>query len=317
MRTLSALPALFIAGPITVAALLGAPHDIDSRQTKGAAAKSAEPVVTPVAGPSWLNQLKLTYRDTSLGRGAGRYGPAPTEPPSPARDPIASFVAGGSSVLTGLDLYRLNCQACHRAEGTGAPTEIKSILDLVQGSSFEFVRKQLQQEGVAASPATIRSEVSAARKELYRRIREGGQRMPPLAHLQEPDINLLYTYLSELAGTGDSKKQSGRTVSWPRLGELVVKGTCHICHDATGPRPTHDAMLREGVIAPLNILLADNGQMDFIRKARSGAPAFAGRPLFHYRGRMPVFYYLRDAELGAAYDFLVNYPPQAAATRHP
>jgi mono/diheme cytochrome c family protein len=316
MRTLSALPALFLAG-IPVAALLGAPNGIDSGQARGSAAKPAEPVVTPVAGPSWLNHLKLTYRDTSLGRGAGRYGPAPTEPPSAAPDPISSFVAGGSTVLTGLDLYRLNCQACHRAEGTGAPAEIKSVLELVQGSSFEFVRKHLQQQGVAASAATVQSKASAARKELYRRIREGGQRMPPLAHLQDADINLLYTYLSELAGTVDSKAQSGRTVSWPRLGEHVVKGTCHICHDATGPRPTHDAMLMEGVIAPLTVLLADNGQMDFIRKARSGAPAFAGRPLFHYRGRMPVFYYLRDAELGAAYDFLVKYPPQAAATKRP
>jgi len=220
-------------------------------------------------------------------------------------------------VLTGRDLYRLNCQACHRAEGTGSPAEIKSVLDLVQGSSFEFVRKHLQQEGVAASAATIRSQVSAARKELYRRIREGGQRMPPLAHLQEADINLLYTYLSELAGTVDSKAPSGRTVSWPRLGEHVVKGTCHICHDATGPRPTPDAMLREGAIPPLTALRADNGQIDFIRKARSGAPAFEGHPLLHYRGRMPVFYYVRDAELAAAYDFLVNYPPQAAPTRRP
>ena len=273
--------------------------------------------MTPVAGPSWLNHLKLTYRDSSLGRGAGRYGPSPTEPPAAARDPVSSFVAGGSTVLTGRDLYRLNCQACHRAEGTGSPTEIKSVLDLVQGSSFEFVRKHLQQEGVAASAATIRSQVSAARKELYRRIREGGQRMPPLAHLQEADIDLLYTYLSELAGTVDSKGPSGRTVSWPRLGEQVVKGTCHICHDATGPRPTHDAMLREGAIPPLTALRADNAQIEFIRKARSGAPAFEGHPLFYYRGRMPVFYYMRDAELAAAYDFLANYPPQAAPTRRP
>jgi mono/diheme cytochrome c family protein len=215
--------------------------------------------------------------------------------------------------LTGLDLYRLNCQACHRAEGTGSPPEIKSILDLVQGSSFEFVRRQLQLEGAATSAATIRTQASAARKELYRRIREGGQRMPPLAHLQTADIDLLYDYLRELAGTPHSREHARRTVSWRRLGEHVVKGTCHICHDATGPRPTPDAMLLQGVIPPLSVLLTDNGQFDFIRKARSGAPVFAGRPLFHYRGRMPVFYYLRDEELGAAYDFLVAYPPQAVA----
>jgi mono/diheme cytochrome c family protein len=317
MRTLSALSALFVAGSIAGAGLLGADNAVDSGQARGSAAKSAEPVVTPVAGPSWLKYLNLTYRDSSLGRGSGRYGPPPTEPRPAERDSPPSVVAGQSAVLRGADLYRLNCQACHREEGTGSPPEIKSILDLVQGSSFELVRRQLQQEGVAAGAATIRTQVSAARKELFRRIREGGQRMPPLAHLEEADIDQLYAYLSELAKTPNSKELSPRTVSWPRLGEHVVKGTCHICHDATGPRPTHDAMLLQGVIPSLTVLVTDNPQVEFIRKARSGAPAFEGRALFHYRGRMPVFYYLRDEELAAAYDYLVAYPPEAGpAKRH-
>ena len=215
MRTLSALPALFLAGSIAGATLLAAHNGDDSGQGRGATGKPAEPGVTPVAGPSWLNQLNLTYRDSSLGRGAGRYGPPPAEPavtePRPAvRDSTSSYIPGGSAVLTGVDLYRLNCQACHRAEGTGSPPEIKSVLDLVQGSSLEFVRRHLQQEGVAASAATIRTQVSAARKELDRRIREGGQRMPPFAHLEEADINLLYAYLLELARTPDSRVPSPR-----------------------------------------------------------------------------------------------------------
>jgi mono/diheme cytochrome c family protein len=312
MRTLPVLPALLLAGSIAGATLLAA-HTGDQQ---GRSSTAAEPVVTAVAGPSWLNELKLTYRESNLGRGAGRYGPPPagpaaTEARPTVRDPISTYVAGRSAVLTGADLYRLNCQACHRAEGTGSPPEIKSVLDLVQGSSFEFVRRHLQQEGVAASAATIRTQVAAARKELYRRIREGGQRMPPLAHLDEADINLLYAYLSELARTPDSRPASPRPASWARRGEHVVKGTCHICHDATGPRPTPDAMLRQGVIPPLTVLVADNPQVDFIRKARSGAAVFEGRPLFHYRGRMPVFYYLRDEELAAAYDYLVAYPPHS------
>ena len=315
MRTHSTLPALFVAASIAGAGLLGARIAADNGQSKGSAAKSAEPIVTPVSGPSWLNHLHLTYRDSGLGRGAGRYGPAPTEPRPAVRDSPSSFVAGQSSVLHGIDLYRLNCQACHRAEGTGSPPEIKSVLDLVQGSSFEFVRQHLQQEGVKASAGNIRAQVSAARKELFRRIREGGQRMPPFAHLQDADIDQLYAYLSQLAKTPNSKELPGRTVSWSRLGEHVVKGTCHICHDATGPRPTHDAMLLEGVIPSLTVLRADNPQVEFIRKARTGAPAFEGRPLFHYRGRMPVFYYLHDQELAAAYDYLVAYPPQAGPAR--
>ena len=139
--------------------------------------------------------------------------------------------------------------------------------------------------------------------------------MPAFAHLQEADIDVLYAYLTELAHTPDSRRQSQRTVSWARLGEHVVKGTCHICHDAVGARPTGEALLR-GAIPPLVVLVADNPPVTFISKVRSGAAVVMGRPLFHYRGRMPVFYYLQDVELAAAYDFLVAYPPQATVKKH-
>ena len=309
----SALPVLFVAGSIAGAALLTADDAISGGQAKQSGGKTAEAIVTAVAGPSWLNHLNIKYGDTSLGRGAGRYGPAPTEPP--ATPPSAtSFVSGQPNMMTGGDLYRLNCQACHRAEGTGSPPEIKSLLSLVQGSSFELVRRQLQGDDKGAKAAAIRKQVAQARTELYRRIREGGQRMPPLAHLQEADIDALYAYLTELAQAPDSQRQAQRTVSWARLGEHVVKGTCHICHDAVGSRPTREAML-QGVIPPFSILVADNPQVTFISKVRSGASVVMGPQSFHYRGRMPVFYYLQDKELAAAYDFLVAYPPQAAATK--
>ena len=313
MRKRAAFAALFLTGSIAGAALLMADDATGGRQGKQTPAKSAESSVTPVAGPSWLNHLNIKYGDSSFGRGADRYGPAPGEP-SATNPPSTSFVAGQRNVLTGGDLYRLNCQACHRAEGTGSPPEIKSVLSLVQGSSLELVRRQLRSEDKAAPAATIRQQVAKARAELYRRVREGGQRMPPFAHLQEADIDALYAYLTELAHTPDSRPQSQRTVSWGRLGEHVVKGTCHICHDAVGPRPTGDAMLA-GAIPPMAQLVTDNPQVTFVSKARNGAPVVMGQPLFHYRGRMPVFYYLQDVELAAAYDFLVAYPPQPAATR--
>ena len=306
MRKRHALPALFLAGLIAGATLLGA--DSRGRQPNRSAAQPADSIVTPVVGPSWLNHLKLNFSDSSLGRGAGRYGPTPTEPQT-VTPGSTSFVAGQSNVITGADLYRLNCQACHRAEGTGSPPEIKSLLSLVQGSSLELVRGQLHSENKAEA-ARIRQQVTQARSELYRRIREGGQRMPPFAHLQEADIDVLYAYLTELAHTPDSPRQSQRIVSWGRLGEHVVKGTCHICHDAVGARPTGEALL-QGAIPPLAVLVADNPPITFISKARNGAPVAMGRPSFHYRGRMPVFYYLQDVELAAAYDFLVAYPPQA------
>jgi mono/diheme cytochrome c family protein len=266
-----------------------------------------DPVVTPVAGPSWLTRLGLRYGETTLGRSAATYGPPPGQRAEGAA--AAPLAIGRSVVLSGADLYRLNCQSCHRAAGTGSPPEIKSVLSAVQGSSLELVRQQLRQQGKADAKAA-RAQSARARTDLHNRIQRGGQRMPALAHLQEEDFVVLYAYLTQLAGAPDASPQSSRTVSWSRLGEFVIKGTCHICHDAVGPRPTGQALL-QGTIPPFTTLLEDKPIVDFVTKVRSGAPVMMGDPAFHYRGRMPVFSYLKDVEVAAAYMFLVDYPPQA------
>ena len=138
--------------------------------------------------------------------------------------------------------------------------------------------------------------------------------MPALAHLQEADINAIYAYLTLLAGAPDAPPQSRQTTSWARLGEHVVKGTCHICHDAVGPRPSGQALV-QGTIPAFTTLLEDKPVVDFVTKVRSGAPVMMGDPAFHYRGRMPVFPFLQDVEVAAAYMFLVDYPPQAGDSR--
>jgi len=81
--------------------------------------------VAPVSGPSWLHRLNVDYRDTSFGRGAGRYGPGPSDLATDR--PAVPVTLAARVTVTGADLYRLNCQPCHRAEGTGAPPEIKSV----------------------------------------------------------------------------------------------------------------------------------------------------------------------------------------------
>jgi mono/diheme cytochrome c family protein len=292
-----------MAGTFTVAAGQGGPP------ASGQPAR--DPVVTPVVGPSWLNRLGVRYRDTTLGRSAATYGPPPGERPAGAA-PIPLAI-GRPVVLTGADLYRLNCQSCHRAEGTGSPPEIKSVLGLVQGSSLELVRKQLREQGKASAASAARAQSGKARTALYNRVKRGGERMPPLAHLADADFAALYAYLTQLARTPDATSQSPRTVSWSRLGEHVIKGTCHICHDAVGPRPTNEAVMF-GTIPPLTTLLEEKLIVEFLRKVRTGAPVMAGDPAFHYRGRMPVFPYLSDLEVAAAYNFLIAYPPQATAT---
>lgn len=254
------------------------------------AAGAPDPAVTPVTGPSWLHKLGVDYRDTSLGRGAGRYGPNPGDLAT-TRPPLKVTLTENVTV-SGSDLYRMNCQACHRAEGTGAPPEIKSMLPVVQGSTL----KQL-------SGAVTRAD-------LYARIEKGGQKMPPRAHLQRADVDVLYAYLTTLAGkAGKEAKETKETMSADRLGENVVKGTCHICHDATGARPSDKAML-EGAIPSLTSVMTDKAIIDFVNKAERGAPTVMGEPPAPHRGRMPVFYYLTDNELAAAYKYLHAYPPK-------
>jgi len=303
----------FIAGSIVGTTLtVAGSHQQSAPPTK---TNTREPVVTPVAGPSWLNRLGLRYSDTTLGRSGATYGPPPTPPPRPSSLPGAVPLAVGRPVeLSGADLYRLNCQSCHRAEGTGSLPEIKSVLGLVQGSSLKLVRQHLQKAGTASAGSAAHAQATRARADLYQRIQKGGQRMPPLAHLQEADIDAVYAYLTLLARTPDAPPQTRQMTSWARLGEHVVKGTCHICHDAVGPRPSGQA-LAQGTIPPFTILLEDKRVADFVTKVRNGAPVMTGDPAFHYRGRMPVLPFLQDVEVAAAYMFLVDYPPQTGDSR--
>ena len=298
---------LLVCGITTVASLIAAGPDGVLPAQKKQSTSSTEPVVTSVTGPSWLNHLGLPYRGTSLGRGSGQYGPNPNEQ---APHEVLALPAGRSVEVTGADLYRQNCQACHTAEGTGTPPDVRSLLPMVQGSSIQLMQQKLRHEGHGGDVAAARKQAIQMKHDLYTRIRRGGEKMPPRAHLDEADIDMLYAYLTRLADTPDAKALTQRTVSWERLGENVVKGTCHICHDAVGPRPTTQALMN-GAIPPLSTLRADKSVVDFVNKVRSGAATTMGDLPFHYRGRMPVFFYLKNYEVAAAYLFLNDYPPQA------
>jgi mono/diheme cytochrome c family protein len=300
------IPAILVVGLMVARAMTFAAEPQSGQRPSAKPAR--DPEVTPVVGPSWLNRLGVPFGETTLGRSGATYGPPPGEGAS--KPPAIPLAIGRPVVLTGADLYRLNCQACHRAEGTGAPSEIKSVLGLVQGSSLELVRKQMRAQGKANAASAAGAQAARARSELHNRVQNGGQRMPALAHLQDADFTALYAYLTQLAGTPDASPQSSRTASWSRLGEHVIKGTCHICHDAVGARPTTET-LRQGSIPSLASLLEDKPVVEFLRKVRTGAPVMSGDAAFHYRGRMPVFSYLRDVEVAAAYNFLIDYPPAA------
>jgi len=289
---------------LLIVALLATLVPIGAAQKVPWPSVGADPSVTPVTGPSWLTHLGLALNRTTLGQSAGRYGPSPDRPPEPRTEALG---VSGKSELTGADLYRLNCRACHGETGKGGPMEITSLLEPVRGASLALVRQKLEAAHDPAAATDSKAQSGKARMQIILRLHKGGTRMPPRDYLQDEDIRVLFGYLTELAQTPDKTKASTRVVSWARLGELTVKGTCHICHDSVGAPPSETALMR-GAIPSLQTILATKSVADFVHKARAGEVVQMGAAGYH-RGRMPVFYYLKDEEVAAAYVYLATYPP--------
>jgi mono/diheme cytochrome c family protein len=144
---------------------------------------------------------------------------------------------------------------------------------------------------------------------LLQRLHKGGESMPPPS-LSEPEIRSLIAYLEQLSDVpGAEKNQISVKVSSYRVGEHIVKSTCHVCHSATGPNPDPQQIM-EGAIPPLSSLTTRTSLPGFVRKVTSGATIIMGTPPTPYRGRMPVFLYLSEDEAADAYMYLAVYPPQ-------
>jgi mono/diheme cytochrome c family protein len=289
-------------GVVILAVMLPLPS---SAQPPPSTSDASRDTVTPVSGPGWLTQLGVTLSQTSIGRGSGRYGPT-TRPADP---PVTSLVVPSSVTLTGADLYRLNCQACHGLTGGGAPPEVKSAVDPIRGVPIEVLRKQLKAQHQPEGQAAAQASPSRVRAGILLRMHQGGQRMPSREHLTDVELGLIFDYLTSLAADRPSAATRPETANWAQLGQHVVKGTCHICHDAVGPRPGDKAMVA-GAIPSLASLMSSQSVADFVVKARTGAPVALPSIGFAHRGRMPVFDYLKDQEIAAAYMYLASHPPR-------
>lgn len=265
--------------------------------------------VTPVSGPSHLRRLGLTMRQSAMGF-TGRLGPAPgraspvTVVTGPRADPADPFM------LTGADLYRQNCRACHKAGGTGSRSEIPSIIDPIRSTSPLIMRQRMQARGTPISAAFAKELASGSREDVLIQLKEGGEKMPAFDHLSGVEVDAVLAYLNLLADVPGTEHPQIRIVAAAtRVGEHVVKSTCHICHDATGPWPGPEALLY-GAVPSLASLVRQRNVFAVIKKVRCGAPVIMGRAEIAYRGRMPLFDYLTDSEVSAAYSYLMAYPPQ-------
>ncbi len=130
--------------------------------------------------------------------------------------------------------------------------------------------------------------------------------MPPFAHLDPDEVNSLLAYLEALAKVPGASNPMEVNDSAVRAGVDLVKGTCNICHPATGPGPSHMMMYMRGVIPSLAGLVQQEAPEDIVRKVRQG---YTTMPMMARMARMPVFGYLTEQEVLAAVLYLRELPP--------
>ena len=277
----------------------------------GESAASKPVAVTPVAGESWLTHLHRAFEETSMGK-TGRLGPPDGADAEEIPDwQLQRTAANAKRTVHGSDLYRLNCQGCHGELGLGAPPEINSVINPTRAMSVQLVIARMKNAGMAMSRADAAQLANQSKVALLERLHKGGTDMPPFPHLDDAEVHAILAYLKQLAEVpGAQQQQVTVEESDVRIGEHVVKSTCHICHDAAGSNP--DAVqLFQGMIPPLGTLTARTSLSRFEQKVRVGAPIMMGTPPSLFRGRMPVFYYLSEQEVADAYLYLKLYPPQS------
>ena len=267
--------------------------------------------VTAVKGESWIRHLHRSFGETSMGK-TWSLGPAPPEPGKDVPPWQLNLSAGFPTpvvTLHGSDLYRMTCQGCHKESGQGAPPEINSVVDPVRATSVAAITARMKAAGREMSRSDIAAMAKESKAMLLQRLHIGGEHMLPPT-LSEAEIRSLVVYLEQLSGIpGAEKNQIAVKESSYRVGEHIVKSTCHVCHSATGPNPSPDQILK-GAIPPLSALTTRVSLSGFVRKVTSGAPIIMGTPPTYYRGHMPVFVYLSQDEAASAYLYLIRYPPR-------
>jgi mono/diheme cytochrome c family protein len=268
--------------------------------------------IAPVSGESWLHHLHRSFDETSMGK-TWNLGPAdiPSSqqvvPPTPIR--FKSRAPQHLRIVRGSDLYRLNCQGCHRHSGLGAPPEIASLIDPVRATSAALVEQKMKKIGMEPSGRQTMQLTREARSALFKRLHDGGIGMPSFEHLNKIEIRLLFGYLQQLARVPVAKKEHAEFQEPnARVGELIVKSTCHICHSATGSNVTPEQLF-EGAIPSLDSLPERVTKTQLVRKVTQGAPVIMGAMPLTVRGRMPVLDYITPDEAEDVYTYLIQYPP--------
>lgn len=296
--------------------------------------QSARPLyrVTPAIGFSWLKMLGVFNISMSpMGEMGGDSPPPPSsrfEPRFPvgqgppaggmgmggmmgggyagpqfSRDQIESML-GQRFVLAGSDFYRLDCRACHGPKGNGSPPIINSIIGPFKGTSPALIEARMKKSGAPIGKKMADELASQAQQSILERLQNGGKKMPPFRHLEGEEVTSLIHYLKKRVGAPEAQ---GRPIlvseSVARVGEHLVKGTCQICHDSTGPGLRGGGRMR-GIIPSLASFPYEQSMQSVVWQVKLGS-----RRMMMRGPRMPAFPYITREEAAAAYLYLVSYPP--------
>ena len=290
-------------------------------------------IVTPVGGPSWLKQIGIfDIRASAMGE-MGGYDPPP---PSPRKEPVFPIetsrsggrmgmggmmgrsysndrlspselerLMGQQFFLAGSDLYRLDCRSCHGPNGGGKPPEINSLIGPFQGISPALLEKRMKELGRPIGAKLAKDLAAQAEENIRQRLQNGGKKMPPFKHLDREEVNALLKYLKAHVGDPESQGKEDLVMqSVSRVGEHLVKGTCRICHDATGPGVGRMGMM-QGIIPSLASFPVEQSMQSIVWQVELGS-----RTMMMMGGqRMPAYPYITAEEAGAAYLYLIQYPP--------
>ena len=167
-----------------------------------------------------------------------------------SRTPSAPESTAGAQLLSGRDVYRLNCQACHGPDAKGT-TQTPSLLPTAQTLAR------------GDGDSTVRS-----------RLAKGGERMPALAHLSPPEVDAILGYLRELGGAGPTPGVEVVALSGPALGERIYQSNCASCHEP-GSAAAAGLMCQPAPLAGATQRFSKEQVMNLLDVGVGPMPAFA------------------------------------------
>lgn len=294
-----AVALLLCAGAVAVAET-GAPSQAAGSAAAAPAALSRLAEVRPFTGPAWLNHLGIPLTSTLIGHLGDGTQDARTGPPEPTPWLDVPDAAEVPFSMTGADIYRLSCRDCHGPTGAGAPPGIPSAVALAQGMSPALLRRLHPQ-----IPAKMASQLARGTEQaLRKRLEDGGVKMPPFSYLDRQEEDALIVHLKRIAGAPDAGPEQTLEEPPARVGELIVRGSCHICHGAHQWRapPSENVPYVSGI--PSLSVFPRLGVTRIIRKVQKRGPGFVGFQ------RMPQFPFLTRQEIIATYLYLTRYPAE-------